>query len=320
MPALPSGPLASLVVFAVGVVLAVWATERLLEGLVGLARAASLSAFAVGALLSGFEAENVAVGLAAGVDAAPEVALGTVFGGATFLVCVALGLGGVLYPLRVELPRGVLLVFAATPVAAGLAVLGGRTPRLAGLVLLALFAAAMAYLVLASRRHEFLDPDEVEEALEKPRSGWAALGLTVVGTAVIAVGGELVSTGAVGVIAGFGVPAGLMGMVVTPAAIELEEVIRQAVPTREGRPEVSAGNLVGTLLYFLLFNLGLIALLTPVDVSPRVRLVDWPALAVTTWLAAFFLARGKVGRVEGAILLAAYTAYVVLHLAPLPVG
>jgi Ca2+/Na+ antiporter len=54
-----------------------------------------------------------------------------------------------------------------------------------------------------------------------------------------------------------------MGMVVTPAAIELEEVIRQAIPTKEGRPDVSAGNLVGTLLYVARFNLGRIALLTP---------------------------------------------------------
>src|SRR5581483_9238915 len=112
-----------------------------------------------------------------------------------------------------------------------------------------------------------------------------------------------------------GVPAGLMGMVVTPAAIELEEVIRQAVPTREGRPEVSAGNLVGTLLYFVLFNLGLIALLTPLDVGPRVRLLDWPALVLATWLATFFLARGRVGRVEGGVLLTAYAVYAALHVA-----
>src|SRR5207244_6962317 len=116
----------SVLLFVVGVVLAIWATERLLEGLVGLARAVSLSTFAIGALLSGFEAENVAVGLAAGAGDASDVALGTVFGGATFLVCVALGVAGVLYPLRVELPRGVLATFAAAPLVAGLALLGAR--------------------------------------------------------------------------------------------------------------------------------------------------------------------------------------------------
>jgi cation:H+ antiporter len=109
------------------------------------------------------------------------------------------------------------------------------------------------------------------------------------------------------------VPALLLGMVITPAVIELEEVIRQAVPTKEGRPDVSAGNLVGTLLYFALFNLGLIALLTPVRVDPLVWRLDWPVLIATTWLVTIFLWRGRVGRAAGLLLLTAYAAFVVAH-------
>jgi cation:H+ antiporter len=308
-----AGALIAVGLFVVGVVLAVWATERLLEGMVGLARAVRLSTFAVGALLSGFEAENVAVGLAAGAGNAPQVALGTVFGGAMFLVCVALGLGGVLYPLRVELPRGVLAGFALAPIVAGIALLGEQTPRWAGVALLVVFGAVMAYLVNAARHHNFLDPDEVEDALERPRGWRMALALTVVGIIVIGVGGELVATGATRIVETLGVPAGLMGMVVAPAAIELEEIIRQAVPTREGHPEISVGNLIGTLLYFVLFNLGLIALITPVETGPLVRLLDWPALIVATLIATVFLARGCVGRREGATLLGIYALYVVAH-------
>ncbi len=119
--------LVAVLMFIVGVFLAIWATERLLEGLVGLAFALRLSAFAVGAVLSSFEVENVAVGLAAGNRESAAVALGTVFGGAIFLVCVALGVGGLLFPLEVKLPRGVIALFAASPVLAGLGVLpGGR--------------------------------------------------------------------------------------------------------------------------------------------------------------------------------------------------
>ena len=303
----------ALVMFVVGVMLAVWATNRLLDGLVGISYAAHLPTFAVGALLSGFEAENVAVGLAAGASEAPQVALGTVFGGAIFLVCVALGLGSLLYPLRVQLPRGALLILAGAPVVAGVGLIGDVTPRGAGILLLVAFGVAMLYLVRASRRHRFVDSDEVEEALGKHRGWLAALGLTVVGIVVIGVGGELVATGATRIVSILGVPAPLMGMVIAPAAIELEEIIRQAVPTREGHPEVSAGNVVGTLLYFVLFNYGLIALVTPVQVDPIVRSLDWPALVITTWLATFFLARGRVGRPEGAILLLAYGVYVIAH-------
>jgi cation:H+ antiporter len=317
VPVLATNPALSVVVFVAGVVLAVWSTERLVDGLVGLSRAARLPPFAVGALLSGFEAENIAVGIAAGAAGAAEVAMGTVFGGATFLVCVALGVGGVLYPLEVRLPRGALIALAAAPVVAGLALIPDadqKTPRLAGVALLVVFVAAMGYLVSASRGHRFVDSDEVEEALEHHRSGLSALGLTVFGLLVIGIGGDMVATGASGIVATLGVPAALMGMVVAPAAVELEEIVRQSVPTRKGHPEVSAGNLVGTLLYFVLFNLGLIVLITPVTLTPSMRALDWPALVAVTWLATWFLARGRVGRPEGAVLLVAYAAYAVAHL------
>jgi cation:H+ antiporter len=219
----------------------------------------------------------------------------------------------VLYPLRVRLPRGFLVLMAACPLAVGVGLLGGTTGRLAGVVLLAAFALAVAYLVVASRHHRFLESEEVREAGEKRRSYPKAVGLTVLGLAVIAAGGELVTVGAEGLVSALGLSALLVGMVVTPAAIEVEEVIRQAIPAREGLPEVSAGNLVGTLLYFLWFNLGLISLLVPVRVDPQVIAFDWPFLVAVTWLATFFFARGRVGRLEGAALLSAYALYAALR-------
>lgn len=300
--------------FVIGVVLAVWATERLLEGLVGLSVALRLSTFAVGAVLSGFEAENVAVGLAAGVRGTASVALGTVFGGAIFLICVALGVAALLFPLEIRLPRGVLVVFAASPPLVGLALIAPVTPRWTGLVLLIAFVAALIYLVWVSRHQNFFVSGEVREAQEKQRPLWVALGLTLIGLVVIGIGGELVAQGAEQIIAALGVPALFMGMIVSPAAIELEEVIRQAVPSKEGHHDVSAGNLVGTLLYFLLFNLGLIALLTPVKVDRLVRELDWPFLIVVTSVTTVFLWRGRVGRGAGLLLLGTYVAYIALHI------
>ena len=300
--------------FLVGAALAVWATERLLEGMVGLAGALRLSTFAVGAVLSGFEAENVAVGVAAAVANIPAIALGTVFGGAMFLVCIALGVGALLYPLQVRLPNGLLATMAAAPLVAGLVVVSDRPPRFVGGVLLAIFAAFMGYLVSTSRRQRVLASEEGRTTGDGPRSFWTSVWLTALGIVVISAGGELVTEGARRIVATFGISAALMGMVVTPAAIELEEIIRQAVPTRRGHPEVSAGNLAGTLLYFVLFNLGVITLIAPVQVDPSTRWLDWPFLVASTWLAVAFLARGRVGRAQGAVLLAVYVAYVAFHM------
>jgi cation:H+ antiporter len=150
--------------FVGGVVLAIWATEYLLKGLVSVALVVGLSTFVVGALLSGLEAENIAVGVAASRDGAAEIAFGSVFGGATFLVCVALGLGAIIAPLEVRLPHTFLfLAFAATALT-GIALIGESTSKVAAVVLLMAFALIMAYIVRESRRQTLLESAEVEEA------------------------------------------------------------------------------------------------------------------------------------------------------------
>ncbi len=301
--------------FLLGVVIVVWSTEHLLAGMVGLATLLRAAPFVIAGIFSGLEAENVAVGVVAARAHHAEIALGTVFGGGSFIVCVALGLGAVLFPLRVDVPRGVLAMFAATPILAGLALIGADTFRLAGAVLLVAFGLSIWYLVQASRRHDFLGEEaaEIRDVAEKSTRWWRPVGLTLFGLAVITLGAELVNYGADGIIHHFAFPAAVMGMIVTPAAIEAEEVIRQAVPSRHGRHDVAAGNLIGTLLYFVLFNLGLIALIAPVTVPTRVVTLDWPFLVAVTWLATAFLWHGRVTRRQGALLLAVYATYVAAH-------
>ena len=67
------------------------------------------------------------------------------------------------------------------------------------------------------------------------------------------------------------------------------------------------------MLYVLLFNLGLIAFLTPVTSDPLVRQLDWPFLVVGTLTETAFLWRGRVGRSAGQLLLVAYALFIVLH-------
>lgn len=299
--------------FALGVAVVIVATNSLLGGLVGIARAACVAPFVASAVLSGMEAENVAVGLAAGQRGVSEVALGTAYGGAIFLLCIALGVGALIAPLRVSLPRGAVAMVPAAAVLAGIPIAFSPTPRWSGLVLLVAFAVAMASLVLMSHGHWFMESEEVREAEEKPRSLPAVILLTVVGIGLVAAGGELVAYGAEGVIRGAGLSAGLFGMVITPAAIEAEEIVRQVVPAQRGYDDVSAGNTVGTVLYFVLFNLGLIALLTPVAVPARVRLLDWPFLVASAVIVAVFLLRGRLGWIEGGLLALLGLVYAGLH-------
>jgi Ca2+/Na+ antiporter len=59
--------------------------------------------------------------------------------------------------------------------------------------------------------------------------------------------------------------------------------------------------------------MGLISLLLPVRADSLVVGLAWPYLVGVTWLATLFFARGRVGRLEGALLVVLYGVYVVLH-------
>src|SRR5206468_12057586 len=131
-------------------------------------------------------------------------------------------------------------------------------------VLLAALARAGAYRVSAAKERGRVAVKAEPHGWQQ--AWWGATGLVIGGLAVITVGGLLVERGASGLISTAGLPAALVGMVISPAVIESEEVIRQAVPAKMGFSDIAAGNLIGTMLYFTLLNLGLITLLTPVAV------------------------------------------------------
>ena len=101
----------------------------------------------------------------------------------------------------------------------------------------------------------------------------------------------------------------LFGLLVVAAAVSFEEVVLEMVPAHRGHPEISVGNVLGTSVFLLTASLGVIALVQPLDVSEGIRHYHGPAMAATVGLAGALLVRGRLGRPEGALLLAAYAVY-----------
>jgi len=66
------------------------------------------------------------------------------------------------------------------------------------------------------------------------------------------------------------------------------------------------------VLFFVLFNIGIIAMITPLAVDDVVLTLYWPFLMGTLAVVSVFLLRKSVGRLEGAILLAIYPLYLAL--------
>lgn len=290
--------------FGGGLWLLVESVEGLIKSLQAWALAAGLSGVLVGALVLGFDVESTAAGVAATLDDLPGTALGASVGAAIFLVTVGLGTAALIAPFAVRPPVTLLAAAAvATALSIGLAA-DGRLSRLDGGLLLVSFCPLVAAVVL---RRAPTEPPAGERAAH-PK----LLVLKVVGgLAGLVVGAELLVFGTHRVVSELGFSETVFGLLVVAAAVSFEEVVLEALPAFRGFPELSVGNALGTLVFLLTGSLGVIVLARPIDVPAAVISYHLPALALTVVLAGGLLARGRLGRVEGAALVAAYGAYAV---------
>jgi cation:H+ antiporter len=291
----------ALALLAGGIVLVVAGAELFFEGLLAAAARLGVSAFALTALVSGFELENIAAGIAANVKGLENAAAGTFLGGTTFLALAVAGLGALVAPLEAQLPRAVLVWTAAAPVPLLLLALDGEVSRLDGGLLLGWFVLAMAGLWRAGR-------GLLGAPVEQKRF---ILLRVLFGLALLTAAGEMLGEGLRRVVSRFGVSETLLGNTAIAASVEAEEVARVAVPARRGRGDIALGNIFGTIVHFISFNAGVIALVRPLDLDSASRWLHLPVAAASPVFLVFLLAwRGSLGRAAGALLVGLYVGYV----------
>jgi cation:H+ antiporter len=291
------------VLLVVGLVVVVLAADMFVDGLLAVALALGIAPFVLSVALSGFETENLAAGIAANAKGLPGAAAGTFLGGVTFLAFGVAGLGGLIAPIRVELPIRFAVWTALSPLPLFAFAADGHLSRLEGGLLVAWSFVALAGLAHSGR--DLLVGEDEDEHVRLP-------GLRLLlGLALLTGGGWAIGQGLHTTVRQLGVPATLLGNTALAAAVEAEELARFAVPARRGRPEIGLGNIAGTVVHFAALNAGIIALVKPLTFGTDTTRFYLPvAVASPAILALVIVARKRLGRIEGAALTGLYIAYV----------
>jgi len=344
-----SGELVSVVLFLVGVAIVVVSVETFIEAVAEGALALGVSGFFLTVVLAGTDLENVVLGIVAAAGELPDLALGTVFGEAMFILGAAVGLAGVLVPFETEVPRNYLGLMLLAPFLFFALALDGTLSRFDGAVLTATFLPYLAIIytlerytdtrylsaeeveVMEEEREQAeaeddddewfdfdldLDVDDlVEEHVPERYEGPAFLVIAIVAAIGMTVGSELAVSGAEDLLALLGVTGLAFGATVMSFIASLEELFLTVEPVRRGRPHIGVGNVVGSMLFFVSANAGLIALVHPLNTAGTVLTVHWPFFLGTMLIVAAAFYRGKVDRPTGVLLLGAYAAYWVANYA-----
>jgi cation:H+ antiporter len=298
----------AIVLLIVGILLVIGGAELFFDAVVAGASRLGVYAFALTAVISGFELENLAAGIAADAKGLPGAAAGTFLGGTTFLALGVAGVGGLIAPIRADLPGSVIAWLAVSPLPLLALATDGELSRLDGGLLLAWFAVAIVGMARAGRA--LLVAGEPHMV----RRRWFLRMLA--GLGVLTGGGVVLGDGLRRVVSDLGVSQTLLGNTAIAAGVEAEEVGRVAVPARRGRGDVAIANVAGTIVHFAAFNAGVIALVRPLPLDSASLHLHLPVAAGATLVlcAALLLGRG-IGRRTGAALVALYAGYVAAAIA-----
>lgn len=144
--------------------------------------------------------------------------------------------------------------------------------------------------------------------------------LLVLGLAMVVAGADILVEGASGIARRYGVSEFVIGLTIVGFGTSLPELVVSVTGALQGNSDIAIGNVVGSNIFNVLWILAVSAVVAPIAVTPANHKRDVPiTVAVTLLLILLGMSRTLFGlgagdglsRVEGAILLVLFVAYIV---------
>lgn len=141
-----------------------------------------------------------------------------------------------------------------------------------------------------------------------------ALFWLVAGLLLLIASSRILVWGAVTIAQTLGISDLIIGLTIVALGTSLPELAASVIAARKGEHDIAIGNVVGSNMFNILAVIGIAGTIAPMtQVEPEVMSRDWPTMFGLT-IALFFMAygfrgQGRINRIEGTLLLAAFAAY-----------
>ena len=218
-----------------------------------------------------------------------------------------------------SLKMPVIFFFLSAILYSAVAYTTGDFTRPLGFVLLAIFLIYMILTIRAGFKNPHHEENE-ETAEEDPL--WKALVLLIVGAALIAVGAKLLVSNGTLIAQALGVPESVIALTFVALGTSLPELVTAITSLIKGHGSLSLGNIIGANIFNLVLVSGVSVSLAPFHIPEQAQLfghnaslvLDVPVmLSVMAILTLPALARKKLSRAQGILLLCIYAAFCVIQ-------
>ncbi len=312
-----------------GIAILYWGAEWLIRGSASVARAFGVKPIVVGltVVAYGASAPELAIATKTALTHHQPIALGTVIGSCAANISLILGLCALIKPPTIDnrVIRREIPILLGSVIAVPILLRNGILSRLEGAILI---GCAIVFTIATLTVSAKLESDQEIEAEKhkraedsgvelggrgRPRAGRGAAALmTAIGVVLLVAGSDLFVRGGRGIAGHIGMSERMLGLTIISIGCALPELIASLIAATRNQASLAIGSVIGSNLLNVFLVLGITAYLSPIDFGERMHMVELVGLVAITLLGIVVLRSDRrISRPEGAILVAAYIAFVV---------
>ncbi|MFA9487607.1 MULTISPECIES: calcium/sodium antiporter [unclassified Mannheimia] len=306
-----------------GLIVLVWSADRFVDGAASTAKHFGMTPLLIGIVVIGFgtSAPEMIVSASSALSGSPGIALGNAYGSNITNIALILGLTALIKPLMVSsevLKKELPFLMAVTLLSAYL-LYDADVTRLDAIILLAVFFTYMGWTIITAMKSKddalAIDVDAELDNSEEMSLGKSILWL-IIGLVLLVVSSQFLVWGAVEVAKFFGVSDLVIGLTIIAVGTSLPELASSIAAARKGEVDLALGNIIGSNLFNTLAVVGIAGAIEPMQVAAEVFSRDIVIMSALTFLLFVFGLNvyhrpegGRINRLEGLILFAAYVSY-----------
>ena len=304
----------------IGVVGLLFGAETLVRSGSHLARAFGVGPIVVGVTVVAYGTSfpELIVNLQAASNGSPSLAVANVVGSNICTIGIVLGVAGLTRPLRVSsaVSRFHLVTLIVSGICVALALADRTVSRLEGSCLVIFLIIYTIFSVRSARqRGELLGDADAEVLAPVGHDGKSIakyIGGVAFGIVLLGVGGRLVVEGAVGIARFLEVSERVIGVTLVAFGTSLPDLAASVMAAYRKEFDIAIGNVLGSVIFNNLNALALTAIIFPMK---GIDIQVWDLVAMLGFIAIvpiFLKSDARLTRVESAILVVSYMAYLVL--------
>ncbi len=311
-----TGTLFAIIQLAAGFALLFFGGDWLVNGGVALARRFRISPLVIGMTIVAFgtSAPELLVSMTSSIKGSAGIAMGNVIGSNIANIGLILGLTAMLCPIptqnRKVSANGLVMILAS--LLALVFSLNNGLSRIEGLIL---FAGIILFTVISIRlgrtKQDATQPDA--EPQGKEMSVLVALLLVALSCAMLAFGADFMVDGATSIAQALGVSDKVIGLTIVALGTSLPELAASVAAALKKEMDISIGNIIGSNIFNLMCVLGVSASIRPIPFDYMQYRMDFVIMmafsAGLIILIQPWKAQGRLGRISGIIMFAAYVIY-----------